>query len=80
MASGGKQGWLHKKRLLGRSKRFYFQVDFSTELVSYFTDDIALGPKRSKLAGSFSVRDAALEPGSAKTSSGTEYTIVSEGL
>ncbi len=75
-STSGKVGWLHKKRLLGRPKQFFFQVDFSTVLVSYFTDDIALGPKLSKLAGSFSVRDAALEPGSARSASGTEYTIV----
>ena len=54
----GREGWLEKKRHLAKPRKYFFQIDFSTDVVSYFTDDVALGPKRSKRAGTFSLNDA----------------------
>lgn len=67
----GKVGWIWKKRKLGRPRRLFFQTEFSTDVVSYFTDDVSRGPTLSKLVGSFSVSQATIEARSVKRGAGS---------
>jgi hypothetical protein len=53
-----KEGYLLKRGRFGKYRKYWFEIDETSEEVLYYTDNPALGPLKSKLIGNILVHKA----------------------